>query len=243
MNNPDLQNLTQRFLAEGLEGIDSQIDRSHTDALHRFTVLNSVRKAIDTSYIGDQTLDKMLEIYEACIAEALSIAGDDEELIEYANVMSYNLAANLADCWDDATEPRTTKHFKAGLQAANRCLQLRTQLNKPPFSFAMAYFVLGVHEYSLQNYSKAEKAWVSKLDNELLALEKPAAAENDLNVLLSQGLIGLARWSSGADNDAAYRQSMRDLDAVRTADNSAEIDMFIDQLTLLQEKHAPVATA
>jgi len=55
----------------------------------------------------------------------------------------------------------------------------------------MAYFILGVHEYSLQNYASAEAAWNKNLENEMLRCNDADLAQKDLNVLLSKGLIGL----------------------------------------------------
>jgi len=223
MEDPDLDSLTKRFFADGITSIEADIHAYPSADKQRLKVLDSIRQATDAVYIENQCLDRMHEVYEACIVESLAVAGDDESLVQYANATSYNLAANLADCWSDAEEPRTTKHFTAGVDAAKRCLDLRVTLDKPPIAMAMAYFILGVHEYSLQNYSAAELAWSKKLENEFLGFEEPSQATTDLNVLLSHGLIGLARWSQGKENDSQYEQSLRQLEAERTAEKLNEL--------------------
>jgi len=243
MDTPEFKNLMKHFNAEGIAGIETHLavypDKNNDNKDHKLKLLESIRKAIGSTYIANKTLDSMHEIYEACIVEALAIANEDEALIEYANVTSYNLAANLADCWSDAEEPRSDKHFEAGVFSAKRCLDLRKKLNKPPASFAMAYFVLGVHEYSLNHYSKSEEAWANKLKNDSLCLEKSTEAETDLNSLLSHGLIALARWSQGAESLGNYDESILRLNAMRTTNNAGEVDLFIDELRLLKEKHGP----
>lgn len=232
----DIEKYTQRFLTEGIKGIESHLI-NFPAGNQRIKLLESIRKAVAATYIENHQLDRMQEIYEACIAEALSLAEGDEKALLYANVTSYNLAANLADCWSDAEEPRSSKHFNAGLIAANRCLELRNRLQKPPAAMAMACFILGVHEYSLENYSNAEKAWSKKLEYEFQTIDTESDAERNLNVLLSQGLIGLARWSKGTEDGSAYEASIRHLNGVRNAENDKEIDLFVTELKLLKEKH------
>jgi len=234
-----LENLADQFIAEGMAGIETQLDECPDDGDQRLILLDSIRKSIDAVYIENKLLDRMYEIYDACIVEALAIANEDEKFVSYANITSYNLAANLADCWDDAEEKRDTKHFEAGVKAAKRCLELRVQLKKPPEAMAMALFILGVHEYSLKHYVEAEKAWSEKLNYELAGKEPFSEKTDDLNILLSRGLIGLARWSLGTENDRSYKESIDDLEAVRTAENSPEIDLFVSELKLLLQKHGP----
>jgi len=238
MINSELEILTSTFVNTGLAGIESHLDGLPDSGDQRLVLLSSIRKAIDASYIENKQLDRMLEIYNACIAEALALAKGDEELIQYANVTSYNLSANLADCWPDAEEKRSEKHFTAGIEAATRCLELRIQLKKPPAAMAMAYFILGVHEYSLQRYSLAEQTWQKKLENELQSQETSSESD-DPNVVLSYGLIGLARWSMGTEDNGKYKESLRRLEADRNAKNSSEIDLFVNELMILRQKHGP----
>lgn len=239
MTDADLENLTQSFLDLGMSGIESYLDELPPIKDQRLVILNSLRNAVANVYINNKQLDRMQEIYEECITEALAIADGDEELIAYANITSYNLSANLADCWLDAAEPRSEKHYLAGIEAAKRCLELRVLLNKPPAAMAMAYFTLGVHEYSLRNYSNAEQAWQSKLENELQWQETQAQEGYDLNIILSHGLIGLANWSLGAEDNKEYENSLRRLEEKRTAENFNEIDLYVNELLLLNQKHGP----
>lgn len=245
MENPDVEELTNSFLTDGIEGIDSVVKEYPIEGNQRLKLLDSIRQKTNSSYISDHLLDRMHEIHEACIAEALDSANaqgsanGNEELLMYANVTSYNLAANLADCWMDAEEPRSVEHFTAGVASAERCLELRRQLNKPPAAMAMAYFIRGVHEYSLKQYSSAESSWTNKLENEKLSPDTAAASPASLDMLLSHGLIGLARWSQGVGDGSDYEESLRRLEAERTADNNNEVELFLDELRLLKEKHGP----
>lgn len=239
----DTDNLTASFLAGGLGGIDTHLRACPAEGNQRLKLLDSIRQKISSRYISEHLLGRMHEIYEACVEEALgSVNGNDagdEELLMYANVTSYNLAANLADCWLDAEEPRSDKHFNAGLVAAKRCLDLRRQLNKPPAAMAMAYFVKGVHEYSLKDYPTAEITWSSKLENEISGRDESAPATEDLDILLSHGLINLARFSQGLEDETGYQKILQRLESRRNASNENEIDLFLDELRLLKEKHGP----
>lgn len=237
MESLNTNELIKSFLEEGVASVHRYLDQNNLVGIERLKLFEAVRSSIDSSYIDDHKLDRMREIYEASISEALAIADGDEALIEHANVLSYNLSANLADCWDDAVEPRTNEHFQAGIAAANRCLELRKKLKKPPVAMAMAFFILGVHEYSLQHYADAEKAWSQKLEHEYLQYQASSDTEGDLNVLLSQALIGLARCSIGLDNVDVYKDGIRRLEAARTSSNKHEVDLFISELVLLRERH------
>lgn len=240
MEDQETEELLRCLLSGGITAVESRLSLKQTTGMARLKLLDSVREASHAVQNVSVPLDRMLEIYEACIQEALSLADGNEKLIEYANVTSYNQAANLADCWTDAHEPRSVAHFNAGVKAANRCLELRRILDKPPASFSMAYFILGVHEYSLLNYASAEQAWKQKLANEPGDHQSVSATEVDLNVLLSHGLIGLARWSQGLESEEKYIDSISRLDTQRNADNDKEVDLFINELRLLKEKHGPV---
>lgn len=233
MESRDIDNLRSRFMRDGMQGLNAQLDSIQCEKTQRLEALDEVRKALASNEKSPPSLDQMHEIYEACVVHALAIADGDEKLMQYANATSYNLSANLASCWFDDRRPRERKHFEAGVAAANRCLALRTQLNKPPFAFAMAYFILGVHEFSLKHYSAAEHAWLNKLEQELLGFENHVIAETDLNVILSRGLISLVRWRLGSGEGKDYEESMSLLEAQRNADNSAEVDLFKSELSLL----------
>jgi len=240
---PEIETLGQCFLHKGINALENQLDQLDLMGLQRLETLDAVRK-LSANVVDEvhEPLDRMLEINEACILEALNVADGDEKFIHFANVTSYNLAANLADCWFDDDRPRLPKHFEAGVTAAKRCLQLRVLLNKPPAAMAMAYFILGVHEYSQHHFQKAETAWLSKLEQEMLIHQSAEQREQDLNVILSQGLIGLARWTLNDTDSNAFKESIDRLDAQRNADNCGEVNLFISELEILREKHGPKAS-
>lgn len=236
MENLEIEKLVSNYRSNGIQGLNVQLDSMQLEHTHRLDALENVRQAIDNSKDVPATLDTMQEIYEACVTYALAIANGDERLVQYANATSYNLSANLASCWSDDRRPRSVKHYKSGVAAAQRCLALRVQLNKPPNAFAMAYFILGVHEFSLKNYKAAEDAWLSKLEQERLGFDSHVLDENDLNVILSQGLISLVLLRLGSGDSKNYKESLTRLEAQRNSDNSGEIDLFKSELQLLMEQ-------
>lgn len=236
MENDASAELISIYLEKGNTALNTKLDEQGLLGKQRLKALDEVRIAVDKSGYENSSLDVMHDIYETCIKYALTIANGNADLVQYANVTSYNLSANLADCWFDDRRPRSTRHFKAGVAAAHRCLNLRRQLKKPPLAMAMAYFVLGVHEYSLGNFKIAETAWLKKLENEELSFDKAEQLPDDLNVTLSNGLIGLARIKLGSGDDQAFIASLERLEALRTVDNSAEVDLFKSELALLKEQ-------
>lgn len=140
-----------------------------------------------------------------------------------ANVMSYNLAADLAECWPGDAVPREREHFEAGLRAAHDCVLWRHELGKPPERRAMAYWAVGMHQLSLGHRIEALGAFQIALGLAAEALSggadpaKPgtpagpepfAAAEvhvkpgGDFSAILYSGYTGIARRALGAPEGA-----------------------------------------
>lgn len=94
---------------------------------------------------------------EQVIARYLS--RNDDRYTHLANVQSYNLSANLADCWPGEENPRERHHFEAGLAAAERCVALRTQLKKDNISMARAHWMAGAHQLALRRFGDAEESF------------------------------------------------------------------------------------
>ena len=77
-------------------------------------------------------LDSLIAIVRAGIADLLGAAASARDatnieaanrLTDAANAFSYNLSADLAECWPGDDSPRLLHHFEAGLAAAQDCLR------------------------------------------------------------------------------------------------------------------------
>ena len=82
---------------------------------------------------------------------ASEAAPDDqarEGLLQGASILSYNLSADLADCWPGDEKERTRAHFEAGLAAAKDCVRWREELQNPPGTLSMAWWAKGMHPRS-----------------------------------------------------------------------------------------------
>ncbi|MGE4619302.1 MAG: hypothetical protein AAEJ04_05775, partial [Planctomycetota bacterium] len=76
-----------------------------------------------------KTLNDVLTISRAAIDEFSAQAAQETDpeqrtrRLDAANILSYNLSADLAPCWPEDTEPRTKKHFEEGIRCAENCLE------------------------------------------------------------------------------------------------------------------------
>jgi hypothetical protein len=173
---------------------------------------------------SDRKFDDVIRIARAGIAEALrqaelararSNADEARECIDHANKLSYNLSADLADCWPGDLAPRERYHFEAGLRAAYDCVVWREELGKPPDRRAMAHWAAGMHQLSLGNVVEALCAFEAAFG---LTLEAAAASDGaddgkpedyvkqngDFGVILYYGYAGIARHLLG--DEAGTRQ-------------------------------------
>ncbi len=145
---------------------------------------------------NNKNLRPIIQLGDKAIAQALQIGEIDE-----ANIMNYNMSANLADCWDDGME-RGRGHFQRGLQYAERAIEFRKQLKKSALSFSIAYWAHGAHHYFLEDFVAAENSFKLSLQS---AMEdaKATGQSADLTknssyyVLLSYGYLSLAQMAQG----------------------------------------------
>lgn len=155
-----------------------------------------------------QNLDDYIAVAEAGISEGLrqaETAADPKEgveLTDYLNILSYNLSANLAECWPGDTVPRERRHFEIGLKAAEDCLRWREELGKGPLPFALAYWAKGMHQMSLGDNASAAENFRKSFDygTEYAkdeGISPDVSPEGDLIVILCAGYIGLAEWVGG----------------------------------------------
>lgn len=236
--------LRQKLESGGSESAISWIDYSFTDEQERRVLFLFARQGMVMGDWEGKNLDACVEFADAAIAECLSQsarATDDEtrnRRLDAANVASYNLAADLAWCWEDDFE-REHRHFERGLKAAQECVKWRRQLKKGAWPLSMAYWAEGVHWIALDNATDA----VSALQKALEFAVKDAA-EKGLSsamgpdcagkVLLSIGWLALARLKSGDESARAqFDEVLQNLSSQEESSNentSGDAKFFRQQL-------------
>ena len=132
----------------------------------------------------------MIELGDAALSHALSINEKDE-----ANIVCFNMSANLCDCWNDAFK-RERRHFERGLAYADRALEFRRQLGKTPDKVAMAHWARGKHLLSLGRFSDAISAFKENYDCVVAAnnADEPETLE------ASKAYLGIARQAARESN-------------------------------------------
>jgi hypothetical protein len=152
----------------------------------------------------ERDLDAACDIARAGIAEGLRQSATETDPAEasrrkdFANVLSYNLAADMAECWPEDSTPRARRHFVAGLAAAEDCVRWREELAKPPGPRQMAFWAKGTHEMSLGMARAAAASFERALEYaRQSATTAPAAVVvgGDFGVILSAGYLGIATKS------------------------------------------------
>jgi len=200
-------------LMEG-DGPQAVIDfvQGHDDPLQRRQLYHFAIGAFGRED-WSKDMDRLLAVAHAGIDECLRQAAaeaDQEQAArrtDLANVFAYNMGANLADCWDDASVKLERRHFEAGLALAERCLAWREELGKGPGPFFMAWWLKGMHQVSLGD---AEGA-VASLDASLRAAREAATdagghtaePHEDFGIALAEGYLGIAENLAGRDGGKA----------------------------------------
>lgn len=154
-------------------------------------------------------LDSLVAIAQAGIADCMRAAdtaksaGDADaayKLKDAANIFSYNLSADMAECWPQDSIPRTVRHFEIGLSASEDCLRWRHELNKGPWPFSIAWWAKGAHELSLgRPFEAVESFRKEKRYAELVLAEKDEKLDpnSDFGCVIADGYLGLALTAAG----------------------------------------------
>jgi len=196
-----------------------------------------------------KSFDAYTEVCDAGIAELLrqaDAAGDDEtrnNRINVANVISYNLAADLAPCWPGDDALRERHHFERGLKASQDCIHWRGVLQKPPMPFSMAYWTKGIHQLALGDSASAAESMAKSLDYAKQASQADGgttaiSSAADFSILLGAGYYGLARWAAGdAKGKAQYEEAIALFKAqLDDAEKKDDAEFGIAQLEVVREK-------
>ncbi len=194
--------LRELFRQQGAEAVIAFI-LAHPDRSQRRQLFSLAHQVIGCAEGHGGNLDDYIVLMHAAFAEFLKQATEEKDPAEAAkrkdgaNMLSYNFASTLAECWPEDPAPRLGHHFRAGLRAAERCLAWRRELNKPPFSFSLAWWAKGVHELSLANFAAAATSFAESAAQATLAARtdgrNPALVPNgDYLFVLAEGYRGLA---------------------------------------------------
>jgi hypothetical protein len=235
--------------ANGCDGIVEYIG-GFDDDLERRVLYMFARQGLGNSEWPGKSLDLLIEVADAGMAEFIrqAEAAPDKETrnkrVDGANVISFNLAADLADCWPGDDTPREQRHFERGLKAAEDCLRWREMLGKPAGPFSMAYWVHGMHALSLGDTETAISSFQSSLEYaQQVAAEEGAtteiSAESTFGVILEAGYLGLARWKAGVDGgQELYEEAIAAFTAqLQDTEKQDDARFGIDQLQTVKSKY------
>lgn len=240
---PELRN---RLEAGGAAAAISYIDDQAAevrDALYR-----RARVGVAMGDWDGKNLDAVVAVADAGIDAALTrqTSAADEPArtaaLEDANVISFNLAADLADCWPGDDVPRERHHFERGERAGEDCVRWRNELSKPASSRQLGWWALGIHQLHLG------KNAIDAMDNSWTEAVRAAeqggeptsiGPDTGFTVILSAGYSGLARMARG-DSDgsevynaaiAAFREQLND------TERSADASFGLDQLEKVRTRY------
>ena len=195
---------------DGSEAVIRMIES--VDGPERTQLYHFARGAFALREWDNKRLDPIIDVCQAGI-EHMTRASE----LEDANVMAYNLAADLAPCWPGDDLPRDPHHFEAGLNAADQCVSWRAELGKGPAGLALAHWARGIHLMARPN--EADQAMTTALDCAVADAEANGkigvvSADAPDIVILSAGYCGLAARLAGrsSDNDL-YAQADKAFEA------------------------------
>jgi hypothetical protein len=197
--------LRQVFDKDGPSGCIAAIRAESEDSIKNQLYRLSVRKLGGGTGATSAELDGMIAIGDAGIRDQLEVAARRPDVAarweDSANVIAYNLSANLCDCWGDG-DSRSKSHFEAGLRYADQALDMRRKLKKGLGPFSMAFWVRGKHLLSLGRVVEAATAF-----RECVACEDALAREAGVRgdsvesfpggLLNARAFLGLSLLRSG----------------------------------------------
>lgn len=170
-----------------VEGIPAALDYLDSDDFPTPAArVQGYHELMKHAYWQRKDLPATIQIGQAGIAigDALADTYPDQSSETFSQVKAiyYDLASFTWPGWDEPGISITAEQIQLGLQAAERNLQLATDLNKPPIAFCRAYWMLAAQEIAVREYRKAGEHFALA---EQSAQQAGASAEQ----LLSKGFI------------------------------------------------------
>jgi hypothetical protein len=218
------------------------------------------RHALPDRASKERRFDDLIRIARAGIAEGLRLAElararadaeDARQCIDFSNRLSYNLAADLAECWPGDEAPRDRRHFEAGLRAAYDCIVWRQELGKSPDRRGMAHWAAGMHQLSLKNVIESLCEFEASFGLALQAAAAPGSGDQrpesfikpggDFAVILYYGYAGIARHLLGDDSgtrqfEAACLAFAGTLEGTADKEDIEDAQFGLDQLRWVERK-------
>ncbi|MCB9919288.1 MAG: hypothetical protein H6832_12875 [Planctomycetes bacterium] len=239
--------------AKGGAGDVLELIQSFEDPLERRVLYVFVRQALFLDREFARDLDVYVQVAQAGIDECLAQAkaeSDPEDAAkrtDTANVIAYNLAADLADCWPADGLVREERHFQVGFDTAERCIAWREELGKPPHPRSIAYWVKGMHELSLGRPDGALDSFRTSTDFARQAATADGldadACEEAFGVLLGRGYEAIALAVLGdADADGVWNDVESRFKAQLDDEaKKSDAEFGLTQLATVRERYWPDA--
>lgn len=198
-------------------------DDEERSALFRFA-----RQGVIMDDWQGKNLDAYLAIADAAIdwlGERAEASDPDarRDFLDVLAELTFNVAADLADCWAGDDEPRRPDHFERAAEIAEQSVGLRDELDKPHSSKALGWWALGYHQLRLNHTDAAVDSMERSLEHARQQAREDGqpdqiGSQTPFAVLIGAGYLGLARIAddepSGpdlyAETIAAFRAQLAD---------------------------------
>ncbi len=202
------EEMRSRMESDGPDAVVAFI-QDFSDPEERLKLYSFAQQSFGYKEWKGKNFDDYISVVNAGIAEALKQSEEAEDAKtsakhkDFANVLSYNLSADLAECWPGDTAVREKRHFEVGLAAAEDCIRWRQELSKGPFPFSIAHWAKGMHQMSLGDTAGALESFQKALDYSVeyareQNVPETITPEGDFVVILNSGYLGIAQWLEGS---------------------------------------------
>ena len=200
---PDLRVILEKHGPEALvAAILERGSDAESAALFRFA-----RQGLVFEEWNGKSLDAYMEVVNGGCRwlgeRARTVPGEERK--DYLGVLAeltFNFAADIADCWPGDDEPRERRHFERGAEVAEQSVGLRDELGKPDSSKHLGWWAFGYHQLRLGNTAAAADCMERSLEHARRAARDAAdhdeiTSQAPFPVLIGAGYLGLARIADG----------------------------------------------
>lgn len=232
-------------------GVD-WIDATFSDDLERRVMYAFANQGL---YYGDwpgRNLDTYIAVADAGIAECLrqaeaaGAAGDEETRTartNAANVLSYNLGADLAFCWGDEFA-RERRHFERGLKAGEDCIRWRKELSNPPRTLSTAHWLRGIHRMALEDFDGALADFAESLtysEESARSNDEPTSLEaGNSSIVFAHGMLAIAKLAAGDETARAEYDQVRAIFAGHLASDDEDLkgdaEVYVPQYEEIEKR-------